>query len=93
IRHAMALATSGEIGAEHLPDWNATSRLSSFDTESAGPALAAAASERNMLVELLSEHRGNVTAATKASGIDRRTFYRMLERHGLKSADYRKSRR
>jgi DNA-binding NtrC family response regulator len=40
--------------------------------------------ERQYLQQLLAEHEGNVSAAARAAGIDRRYLYRLLWRHGLR---------
>jgi DNA-binding NtrC family response regulator len=40
--------------------------------------------ERRYLEGLLARHEGNITAAARAAGVDRITFYRLLWRHGLK---------
>jgi len=39
--------------------------------------------ERQYLANLLSHHNGNVTHAAEAAGKDRRTFQRLLRRHGF----------
>ena len=40
--------------------------------------------EAAYLRELLSRHAGNVTAAAKAAGIDRKTFHRLVTKHGVR---------
>jgi two-component system, NtrC family, response regulator GlrR len=39
--------------------------------------------ERQYLASMLSRHNGNVTHAAEAAGKDRRTFQRLLRRHGI----------
>jgi DNA-binding NtrC family response regulator len=39
--------------------------------------------ERRYLVHVLSRVEGNRTRAAEILGVDRRTLYRMLERHGM----------
>jgi DNA-binding NtrC family response regulator len=41
--------------------------------------------ERQYLSSMLSRHNGNVTHAAEAAGKDRRTFQRLLRRHGIPS--------
>jgi len=45
--------------------------------------------ERTFLANLLSEHLGNISKAAKAAGKERRTFQRLLQKHGLKGAAFR----
>jgi DNA-binding NtrC family response regulator len=40
--------------------------------------------ERDKLVELLKAHDGNVSAAARAAGFDRRHLHRLLKKHGLR---------
>jgi transcriptional regulator of acetoin/glycerol metabolism len=39
--------------------------------------------ERGYLVNLLAEHQGNVSRSARAAGKDRRTFQRLLRKHGI----------
>jgi transcriptional regulator of acetoin/glycerol metabolism len=39
--------------------------------------------ERTYLTKLLAASKGNVSRAAKAAGKERRTFQRLLEKHGL----------
>jgi len=43
--------------------------------------------ERKYLTALVEHHRGNLTAAARAAGVDRITLYRLLWKHGLRSKD------
>ncbi|MFQ5865170.1 MAG: sigma-54-dependent transcriptional regulator [bacterium] len=47
--------------------------------------------ERDYLIKMLERHRGNVTYAAKNSGVDRRTFHRLLNRHQISSRDWKQS--
>ncbi len=40
--------------------------------------------EASYLRELLDRHGGNITAAAKAAGIDRKTFHRLVSKHGIR---------
>ena len=43
--------------------------------------------ERDALVELMERHGGNVSAAAREAGYDRRHLHRLLKKHGLRGAD------
>lgn len=45
--------------------------------------------DRKRLVELLTEHRGNVAGVARALGLNRQLVYRRLGSFGLKAEDYR----
>jgi transcriptional regulator with PAS, ATPase and Fis domain len=47
--------------------------------------------EKSLLKKYLEDAGGNVSKAARAASIPRRTFYRMLERHGLKGAAFKKA--
>lgn len=47
--------------------------------------------ERTYLVNLLSRSHGNISHAAKAAGKERRTFQRLLKKHGLTGAAFRHS--
>jgi transcriptional regulator with PAS, ATPase and Fis domain len=40
--------------------------------------------EASYLRELLARHDGNITAAAKAAGVDRKTFHRLVMKHGVR---------
>jgi len=40
--------------------------------------------EASYLRDLLERHAGNITAAAKAAGIDRKTFHRLVTKHGIR---------
>jgi DNA-binding NtrC family response regulator len=46
--------------------------------------------EREYLQAVLKKHEGNVSAAAREAKLDRSNFLRLLRRHGLKAAEYRK---
>ena len=46
--------------------------------------------ERNFLTELLARHRGNVTAAAKASRMTRQNFQRLMAKHKIRAEGFRR---
>ena len=59
-------------GTEHLPLREAKERWMSV-------------LEASYLRTLLGRHRGNISAAAKAAGIDRKTFHRLLNKHRIRA--------
>lgn len=45
--------------------------------------------ERSYLATLLTAHHGNISRSAKAAGTERRTFQRLLQKHGLKGQAFR----
>ncbi len=45
--------------------------------------------EKEYLLQMLDRHNGNVTHAAECSGIDRRTFHRLLSRHQIDSRHWK----
>jgi DNA-binding NtrC family response regulator len=48
-----------------------------------------AAFEKKFICERLKAHRGNVTAAAREAGIERRSFQRMMKKYGIRSEAFR----
>lgn len=46
--------------------------------------------ERDYLINSLKQHYGNVSAASRAAKLDRSNFLRLLRKHSIKAAEYRK---
>jgi transcriptional regulator of acetoin/glycerol metabolism len=40
--------------------------------------------EASYLRQLLDRHGGNISAAAKTAGIDRKTFHRLVTKHGIR---------
>ncbi|MFQ5706350.1 MAG: sigma-54-dependent transcriptional regulator [bacterium] len=47
--------------------------------------------EKDYLVKMLKRHSGNVSRAAKESGVDRKTFHRLLNRYRIYSKDWKAS--
>jgi DNA-binding NtrC family response regulator len=98
IERACALAESGAILRDDLPEHvRDGGRAAGSGQPTADPRLAAASLplkdakeqwmgvlEANYLRDLLERHDGNVSAAAKAAGIDRKTFHRLVTKHGIR---------
>jgi two-component system response regulator AtoC len=103
IEQAVILSVDGTIGPGDLPD-RVRDRGDLARSSPTGPGLSRRpfrevkrevvdVFERAYLGELLERHGGNVTAASRQAGMLRSALQRLLRKHGLKSADYRASRR
>lgn len=95
IERSAVLARDGIIRLENLPtvfgdiyeqcgDDAVNRRRSSFRAER---EIHVSRAERNLLQRYLEESGGNVSRAARMANIPRRTFYRMLERHGLEMVE------
>jgi transcriptional regulator with GAF, ATPase, and Fis domain len=91
IERSAVLAQGGAIRLENLPtiftdtyercgDDEVNRRHASFKAER---EIQLCRTEKNLIQRYLEETRGNVAKAARRAGIPRRTFYRMLEKHGL----------
>jgi len=99
VERACALADSDTVTRRDLPDHvlgvgaavPAASGTTSASAETGTDLPLKDAKERWMAVleasylrELLERHVGNISAAAKAAGIDRKTFHRLVNKHHLK---------
>ena len=85
IQRAAVLAPSSLLGPDHLDLPLPAGRHHTDATSSLRAAKASAVREfeRTYLTKLLAASKGNVSRAAKAAGKERRTFQRLLEKHGL----------
>ncbi len=98
IEQAVIVAGSGEIEPAHLP--GRIQQHASADDGSAGPSQVASFRdakrevvekfERRYLRALLDRHRGNVTSAAQNAGMLRSALQRLLRKHGIRSAEFRR---
>ena len=56
---------------------------------SAEPGLPLENAERRALLEVLEQHRWNITGAAAALGMSRKTVYRKMKKHGIQPASVR----
>ncbi|MBL8920501.1 MAG: sigma-54-dependent Fis family transcriptional regulator [Myxococcaceae bacterium] len=97
LEHAVILTTTHEVRAEDLPKSMRLTQASAPPepapvTEPAVPTLEemrerwVAPHERQYLQDLLTRTKGQVSAASRLAGVNRVTFYRLMEKHGLRLA-------
>jgi two-component system, NtrC family, response regulator GlrR len=93
LMHRLVLmAESDEIsyrGAETLPRSDIQRPASEFPSFQSAKASAVAAFERCYLTELLNRAVGNVSAAARLAGKERRALGKLLRKHGLDTANFR----
>ena len=95
VERACALADTSTVRRRDLPDYvlaeNAPARAPAVSGGPASHLPLSVAREQWMatlegayLRELLDRHGGNVSAAAKAAGIDRKTFHRLITKHHIR---------
>jgi len=83
---ALVLAAGEPIDLPHLPDW---AQASPQPPLPAPPASEADLRQREQLLTLLKEHRGNVSSIARSLGKARMQVQRWLKRHGIDAAAFR----
>jgi DNA-binding NtrC family response regulator len=98
VERACALADGDTLTCEDLPDHVRDGRGTPGGGELVGDVRLAAGSlplkdakeqwmgvlEASYLRQLLERHAGNISAAAKDAGIDRKTFHRLVTKHGIR---------
>ncbi len=93
VHQAMVVAAASTIGVEDVALPASVLGGGKIDVERPFRELkqeAVDAFELQYLTELLRVHRGNVTHAAKAAGIDRKNLWALLQRHGLDRGRFKK---
>jgi len=96
VRRAIAMTQSRVASVEDLPDElvAAAGRVAAGDGHDGGyfarRAEHVARFERGYLADLLTRHRGDVSAAARDARLPRGTLYRLMKSHGLDGAAFRK---
>jgi len=93
VERAKILADDYEVLMEDLPGEVTTPGNRETEIPSLapiGPALThdLTAVQRTHIVEVLNRERGNKARSARALGVNRRTLYRLMEKHGLDSAAF-----
>ncbi|MFM8635888.1 MAG: sigma-54 interaction domain-containing protein [Planctomycetia bacterium] len=99
IRRAVAMTDSPTAGVDDLPD-EIVAAACPVPADAAGDAVPegfiarrarhVAQFERHYLVDLLTRHAGDVSAAAREASLPRGTLYRLMKGHGLDGASFRK---
>ncbi len=96
IERALVLTDSNEIRVEHLPmGLQNGNHQTSLDNSRLSEGLNDLKNrmigkiERDALVRYLQQNQGNVSKAARAARVSRRTFYRLLEKHGINVAEFK----
>ena len=91
IEHAAVMADADTIDVEHLPDeLRAAAPKARQGTYRAACEQAADLAGRTYLVDLLTELGGNVTRAALEAGVERESLHRLLRRHQIDPARFRR---
>lgn len=91
IEHAAVMADADTIDVEHLPDeLRAAAPKARRGTYRAACEQAADLAGRTYLVDLLTELGGNVTRAALEAGVERESLHRLLRRHQIDPARFRR---
>ena len=94
IERAVVLTGEGTIDAAHLPLHLQQSPMGSAVAEGLLPARDRVAREfeRQVLIRLLRQSRGNVSEAARLAKTTRRNFHRLLLRYGIDTSTFREDR-
>lgn len=95
LEHAVILTTSTQVTPDDLPKSMRPQREQPAAASQPAPEVPSletmrdrwtAEPERRYLQELLTRTKGQVTAAARLAGVNRVTFYRLMEKHSLRLA-------
>ena len=96
VRRAITLTRSATAGVDDLPDEVVAAAGRNAGAEGGTVGYFAQRAEhmsrfeRQYLVELLTRHMGDVSAAARDARLPRGTLYRLMKTHGLDGAAFRK---
>ncbi len=94
VERALALTAQPEIQISDLPPAMRSDGQKQASSNAAGPVTsrndALDQTERRYLIGLLQQHRGNVSQAAQEAGMSRQGFHKILKKHGISAARYRR---
>lgn len=101
VEYSCAVARSETITLEELPEELQIYNPQVPNIDDAAPALTfkmaktrwLAKFESGYVTDLLKRHGYNITQAAKAAGVDRKTFYSLLQKYHISSSTYQSGRR
>ena len=94
MERAVALASSGEIQAEDLPETIGQTERKSLDVVRSDLPFKEAKDqviedfERAYIQSLLNTYQGNISEAARQSGIDRRSLHRLLAKYDIEASSF-----
>lgn len=92
VEHAAVLADGDTIDVAHLPsELSAGAPAAVLGTYRAATERAAELAGRDYLTKLLTHVQGNVTKAAAEAGVERESLHRLLRKHGVDPARFRKA--
>lgn len=89
IDHAAAMAQDQVIRCEHLPPSIYVPRELAVAISRSSRERAIGNAERQYLVNLLRENRGNIAKSAREAGLSRQGLHKLLGRYGIKPAQFR----
>lgn len=94
MERAITLTTSERIQVTDLPEnllyMESASPTTQIDTPFKEAKVELVSQfEKQYLIKMLSRHKGNITRAAESSGVDRRTFHRLLNRYEINSRSWK----
>lgn len=89
IDHAAAMAQDQVIRCEHLPPSIYVPREVAVAIHRSSRERAIGNAERQYLVNLLRENRGNIAKSAREAGLSRQGLHKLLGRYGIKPAQFR----
>lgn len=87
IDRAKILADDHTIMLDDLPHEVAAAKPEGPPQAKVGGTDELSAIQRAHVIEILNRERGNKARAARALGLNRRSFYRLLEKYGIQSTD------
>ena len=89
IQRAIVLQQSPVLTPDDIELPKASDRCPESESFRMEKSLAIGQFERDFVARLLAQHRGNISRAAKAAGKDRRSFQRLVNKHGFERSSFK----